>query len=60
MKKLTPGTKFQFHGSDAIGTIQEASPANISYRWAHDADERTYNMSEKHFRKVAIFLSANV
>lgn len=51
MPKLTKGTKFQFHGSDNIGTIQSYSPANVEYTFASNPD-RAYNMSSNHFNKI--------
>lgn len=50
---IRKGMKFQFHGSTAEGVVLSANALNISYKWSHDT-EREYNMSAKHFQKLAV------
>lgn len=52
MAKITAGTTFQFHSTDATGIIKEYSPSNVAYTWKHDEDGRVYNMSQGHFNKL--------
>ncbi|GAA1412090.1 hypothetical protein AUR04nite_00020 [Glutamicibacter uratoxydans] len=59
MAKITKGTKFQFHSTDATGIIKEYSPSNVSYSWKHDENERTYNMSKDRFDKLLAVVLAD-
>lgn len=58
MTKLTAGTKFQFHGTDNVGTIKSYSPANVEYSFASNP-EQTYNMSANHFNKLLAVVVAD-